>query len=122
MTGQFVDAREQLTKMFRYSDLDSGSRVPLLAIEVANNVALGMPKNVQSSFDTLQQVLGKQASDFTLTWRFSAIKLFIGKNQPFARHRSWILAFFESLESKQRDDMQTAVNSARSEFLKTAEP
>ena len=122
LSGQFEKAKDQLTIMLQYSDLDSEARVALLAIEVANFVALGLPKEVQHSFGTLQQALGEQVPDFSLTWSFSAIKPFIGQNQAFATHRSWLLVFIEHLEGTQRDEMLAAVNGARTESLKTPKP
>ncbi|MFO0699642.1 MAG: TIR domain-containing protein [Nitrospira sp.] len=122
VSGRFDEAKEQLTPMFQYPELDSQIRVVLLAIEVANFVALGPSENVLHSFDTLQQTIDKQIPDFSLNWGFSSIKQCVAQNHVFARHRSWLLSFIEHLENKQRDEMQTAVKTARTEFLKTSKP
>jgi tetratricopeptide (TPR) repeat protein len=122
LSGQFIEARDQLTMTLQYSDLDSGTRVALLAIEVATFVALDTPDKVQHSFETLQQALSKQIPDFSLTWSFRTIRLFIDQNQTFAKHQSWLLAFIQSLESKQRDEIQAAADTARHAFLNTTKP
>ena len=119
LSGQFSEARDQLTKVLQYSDLDPRTKVALLAIEAANFVALGMPGKVQHSLELLEQICGKQMSDFSLLWNFIAIKLFIDQNQTFAKHRSWLHSFLEQLEGKPRDEMRDAATAARHAFLKT---
>ncbi len=97
-------------------------RVGLLIIAAVNSVALGVSANTLYSFDALRQVLDKQMPDFSVKGSFSAIKPFIGQHPMFRSHRSWLLPFIERLETRQRDDLQAAVTSARAQFLKVATP
>ena len=122
LNGQFVEARKQLTMVFQSADLDPRAKIALLALEVANFVALGLADKAQQSVESLDRALIQQTSDFTLFWSFRTITLFIERHQLFATHQAWLRPLFEQLEREPRDQMRAAVAAARRAFLTNLRP
>jgi tetratricopeptide (TPR) repeat protein len=117
LSGQFAQARDQLAMLLQYSKLDSPTRVALLALEVANFAALNAPEEIRQSFKTLRQALDQQTPDFSLTWSFKTIELFIQQDRVFDAHKQWLLELIKGIDNKQRDEMLAAIDAARKAFL-----
>ncbi|MBK8277795.1 MAG: hypothetical protein IPK92_18800 [Nitrospira sp.] len=118
LSGQHVRTRSQLEELLAYEGLDTGSKIALLYISVANSVVLSERKQALTDFETISHALGQQGADFFLTWDFSSIKSSISQNHVYAKHQQWLLDFLSALEHGRRDEMLAATGKARSAYLK----
>ncbi|NGZ61198.1 MAG: hypothetical protein CV081_11960, partial [Nitrospira sp. LK265] len=122
LSGQFAKARDHLAMLLAYQDLGPSTRTALLAIAIANSVALGTVEQTHTEFEKTSSLLSRQGSDFFLTWDFSSIRTFIDKNPIFGKYRQWLLQLIETFQSGRRDDMLAAIQTAREAFKKPRNP
>jgi tetratricopeptide (TPR) repeat protein len=122
LSSQFTKTSDHLAKLLDSPDLGPSQGVALLAIGIANSVALGIVERTEAEFEKTSSLLSRQDPDFFLTWDFSSIKIFIDKNPVFGNHRQWLLDLIKTLESGRRDKMRAALQTARDAFRKTTKP
>ncbi|MBS0156889.1 MAG: tetratricopeptide repeat protein, partial [Nitrospira sp.] len=122
LSSQFAKTRDHLAMLLDHPDLEPSNGIALLAIGISNSVALGTVERTQTELARTLSLLSQQGSDFFLTWDFSSIITFIDKNPIFAKHRRWLIELIKSFENGQRDEMLTAVQTARAAFRKATKP
>ena len=122
LSSQFAKTRDHLAMLLDHPDLGPSNGIALLAIGISNSVALGTVERTQTELARTLSLLSQQGSDFFLTWDFSSIITFIDKNPIFAKHRRWLIELIKSFENGQRDEMLTAVQTARAAFRKATKP
>jgi len=122
LSSQFAKTRDHLAMLLDYPDLGPSKGVALLAIGIANSVALGTVERTQTEFEKTSSLLSRQGSDFFLTWDFSSIKTFIEKSSVFGKHRHWLLQLIDKFQNSRRDEMQSAIQTARDAFRKASKP
>jgi tetratricopeptide (TPR) repeat protein len=122
LSSQFAKTSDHLAMLLDYPDLGPSAGVALLAIAIANSVALGNVERTEEELEKTSSLLSRQDSDFFLTWDFSSINTFIDKNPVFGNHRQWLLHLIETFQSTRRDEMRAAVRTARDAFRKATKP
>jgi hypothetical protein len=78
-------------------------KIPLLAIKIANLIALKRSTEVWTTLKNLIELLETQAADFKLQWSFEGTKHFINQSRQLAANKDWLLQLFRAMAGENRD-------------------
>jgi hypothetical protein len=90
-------------------------KIPLLAIEVANLIALNRSTELPARMKSLVEFLETQPADFKSQWSFEGTKHFIVQSQELAANKDWLLLFF-SAGGVNRDAITKELRAASESF------
>jgi len=102
-TGSFEESERRISSVLSDSRAGARIKIPLLAIEIANLIAMKRSTAVPSRIKSLIELLDAQPADFKLQWSFAGTRHFIGQSQELTANKDWLLRLFETLAGENRD-------------------
>jgi hypothetical protein len=102
-TGSFAESERRISSLLSDARVGPGIKIPLLAIEVANLIALNRSTETWLRLKNLNELLEAQPADFKLQWSFEGTKHFISQSQQLAGNKDWLLQLFRALACENRD-------------------
>jgi len=118
-TKQFMKSQKSIEKLLPHSQITATLSIPLLAINIANKVALGKTDTTHLEFTRIQKILSAQPKSFKITWTFSGIKQSIQLNSKLASQQKKLIALFNALEGEDRDAILRLLEKVKADFFKT---
>jgi tetratricopeptide (TPR) repeat protein len=116
-TGRFAQTDSLLSKLLPELTPENDAYVPLVAIDIANLLALWNPDSVPAKLNTLIAALEQQPDDYHMEWNFNGTKHFIETADALTQHRDWLLALFRALEDDNRQDVLGGLAEAKRHFV-----
>lgn len=101
--GSFEESERRCSSLLSDVRVEAGTKIPLLAIEIANLIALKRSSEVQARIKNLLELLETQPADFKLQWPFAGTKHFINQSQQLAANKDWLLRLFGAMAGENRD-------------------
>jgi tetratricopeptide (TPR) repeat protein len=102
-TGSFEESERRISSVLSDSRAGPEIKIPLLAIEIANLIALKRSPEVSSRMKSLIELVESQPADFKVQWSFAGTKHFISQNQQLTANKDWLSRLFETLPGENRD-------------------
>jgi len=102
-TGSFAESEQRISSLLSDVKVEARIKIPLLAIEIANLIALKRSTETWSRLKNLIELLENQPADFKLQWSFEGTKHFIGQSQQLAMNKDWLLQLFGAMTGENRD-------------------
>lgn len=109
-SGSFAESERRIAPLLSDVRVEPGIKIPLLAIEIANLIALKRSTEVPTKMKNLIALLETQPADFKLQWTFEGTKHFISQNEQLAANRDWLMRLFGALAGVNRDAIIREVN------------
>src|ERR1043165_3564128 len=102
-TGSFAESERRTSSLLSDVRTEGRIKIPLLAIEIANLIALQRSPEVPSRMKNLVELLKAQAADFKLQWSFEGTKHFVSQSEQLAANKDWLLRLFGAMAGENRD-------------------
>ena len=102
-TGSFEESDRQISLLLSDVRVEPATKIALLAIDVANLVALKKSTEVWERLKNLVDLLETQPASFKLQRSFEGTKHFINQSQQLAATKDWLLQMFRALAGENRD-------------------
>lgn len=102
-TGSFAESERRISSLLPEFRVEARIKIPLLAIEIANLIALKRSIEVPSRMKTLVELLEAQPAHFKLQWSFEGTKHLISQSQQLDVNKTWVLHLFGALGGENRD-------------------
>jgi len=102
-TGSFAESERRISSLLSDVRVEARIKIPLLAIEIANLIALKRSTEVPAKLKNLVELLEAQPADFKLPSSFEGTKHFISQNQQLDASKDWLLQLFRALAGENRD-------------------
>ena len=102
-TGSFEESDRQISLLLSDVRVEPATKIALLAIDVANLVALKKSTEVWERLKNLVDLLETQPASFKLHRSFEGTKHFINQSQQLAATKDWLLQMFRALAGENRD-------------------
>lgn len=115
-TGSFEESERRISSLLSDVKAEARVKIPLLAIEIANLIALKRSTEVPSRMTNLIDLLAAQPADFKLQWSFAGTKHFISQSQQLAANKDWLLRLFGAMGGENRDAIIKEVKAASENF------
>jgi tetratricopeptide (TPR) repeat protein len=115
-TGSFAESERRISSLLSDVTVEARIKIPLLAIEVANLIALKRSTEVPATMKNLVELLETQPADFKLQWSFEGTKHFISQTQQLAANKDWLLRLFGAMAGENRDAIIKEVKVASESF------
>ena len=116
-TERFAECQRMIASLLQRQGLDASIEVALRAIEIANLLAQGKSKSIDSKMALLIDVVRAQPGEFRVNWIFNGTIHFIGNNKKFAKRRTWLLQVFEAVKLADRDAIDNELKKVRAGFI-----
>jgi tetratricopeptide (TPR) repeat protein len=102
-TGSFAESERRISLLLSDPGVEARIKIPLLAIEIANLIALKKSTEVPVKLRNLIELLAAQQANFKLQWSFEGTKHFISQSQQLVANRDWLLRLFAAMAGENRD-------------------
>jgi tetratricopeptide (TPR) repeat protein len=102
-TGSFAESERCISSLVSNVKVEARIKIPLLAIEIANLIALKRSAEVPAILKNLVELLEAQSTDFKMQRSFKGIERFVSQNQQLAEKKDWLLRLFGALAGENRD-------------------
>jgi tetratricopeptide (TPR) repeat protein len=102
-TGSFEESERRTSAVVSAASVETRFKIPFLAIEIANLIALKRSTEVPSRMKNLIELLETQPADFKLQWSFEGAKHFISRNEQLDGNKDWLLRLFGAMAGENRD-------------------
>ncbi len=110
-TGSFEESERRISSLLSDARVEARIKIPLLAIEIANLIALKRSTEVPLRMKNLIELLEAQPADFKLQWSFEGTKHFISKNHQLGANKDWLLQLFGAMAGENRDSIVKEVKA-----------
>jgi tetratricopeptide (TPR) repeat protein len=115
-TGSFDECERRLAAVLSDHRIESRNKISLLAIGIANLIALKRPMEVPARMKNFIELLESQPADFKLQRSFAGTKYFINQSQQPDANKAWLLRFFGAMDGENRDAIIKQVKAAFESF------
>ena len=115
-TGNFGECERRLAAVLSDHRIEARIKISLLAIEIANLIALKRPTEVPGRMKNFIGLLESQPADFKLQRSFEGTKHFINQSQQADANKAWLLRLFGSMDGENRDAIIKEVKAAFDSF------
>ncbi|HKU76638.1 MAG TPA: tetratricopeptide repeat protein [Pyrinomonadaceae bacterium] len=115
-TGSFEESERRTSSLLSDVRVEAKLKIPLLAIEIANLIALKRSTEAPSRIKNLIELLEAQPADFRLQWTFAGTKHFINQSQQLAADKDWLLRLFSAMSGENRDAIVKELTAAAGNF------
>jgi tetratricopeptide (TPR) repeat protein len=99
-TGSFDECGRRFAMVFSDRRLDAKTKISLLAIQIANLIALKKSTEVPARMKNLIELLEAQPADFNLLRSFAGTKNFINQSQQLDVNKAWLLRLFGAMDGE----------------------
>jgi tetratricopeptide (TPR) repeat protein len=116
-TGRFNDFEQQFKAILAKPGIQPSAKIALQAVEIANSLALGQPRQACARLDSIIEQIGQQPPEFKVEWSFAGTRHFIGQHEKLARYRAWLDELFDAITlNETRDKILRAMSEVRASF------
>ena len=115
-TGSFEESERRTSSLLSDVRVEAKLKIPLLAIEIANLIALKRSTEAPSRIKNIIELLEAQPPDFRLQWTFAGTKHFINQSQQLAADKDWLLRLFSAMSGENRDAIVKELTAAAGNF------
>ena len=112
-TGRFTECAQRIGTLVENPAIETGIKVALRAIEIANLLALNNAAQVPDKLQALIDSFAAQSEDFKVIWTFNGTRHFIDHSTQLAPYRPWLGQLFTAMEAEDRQTALTGLQAAR---------
>ena len=115
-TGSFAESERRISSLLSDVKVDATIKIPLLAFEIANLIALKRSTEVPAQLKNLVELLEAQPAGFKLQRSFTGTERFVSQSQQLAEKKDWLLRLFGAMAGENRDAIIKEVKVASENF------
>ena len=102
-SGSFAESERRISSLLSDDRVEARIKIPLLAFQIANLIALKRSIEVPAKLKNLVELLEAQPADFKLPWSFKGTERFVSQSQQLAEKKDWLLRLFGAMAGENRD-------------------
>jgi tetratricopeptide (TPR) repeat protein len=115
-TGSIAESERRISSLLSDVRVEATIKIPLLAIEIANLIALKRSTEVPAQLKNLVELLKAQPAGFKLQRSFTGTERFVSQSQQLAEKKDWLLRLFGAMAGENRDAIIKEVKVASENF------